>query len=161
MKVYLLRHAKSEPGYPDATRVLAERGRSQIDGLGSFLQDQDRFRPQALWCSPLARAEETAERFLVAWGGQIHERRTVDALEPERDPSVLIEELLELDRDVLLVGHNPNIEALTSLLISGERSRAQIRVKTGVMLSLGRSLVPHYGQTGPFELQWMLDARLL
>ena len=161
MKIYLLRHAKSEPGYPDATRILAEHGREHADGLGRFLHDQDRFRPRELWCSPLARAKETAERFLVAWGGQIHGRRSLDALEPERDPSVLVDELIALERDVLVVGHNPNMETLASLLMSGERSRAQIRIKTGVMLCLEPSFFPNHGQTGPCALRWMLDPRLL
>ncbi|MGB0417022.1 MAG: SixA phosphatase family protein [Coraliomargarita sp.] len=161
MRIYLLRHAKSEPGYPDAARVLAARGRAHTAALGSFFRGQDRFRPQELWCSPLTRAEETADRFLQAWGGPVHDRRSVDALEPERDPGVLVEELVSLGREVLLVGHNPNIEILASLLISGERSRAQILIQTGVMLCLERSDYPNYGQTGPCALRWMLDPRLL
>ena len=161
MKIYLLRHAKSERGYPDETRVLAAHGKEQVDALGSFFQSQERFRPQEIWSSPLQRADETAERFLVAWGGQMHGRRVVDALEPERDPSVLVHDFLELDHDVLVVGHNPNLEILASLLMSGERSRAQIQIKTGVLLCFERSFFPNYGQTGEYALRWMIDPRLL
>ena len=149
VKIYLLRHGKAEAGYPDVSRVLADRGRRQAHALGCFLRGQVCFRPVVVWCSPLTRAIETADCFLQAWGGVIESRSRVDALEPERDPAALLAELGALGRDVLLVGHNPNLETLASLLISGERRRARLCIKTGVLLCLDWQEVPHFGQTGP------------
>ncbi|ADE54739.1 SixA phosphatase family protein [Coraliomargarita akajimensis] len=161
MKIYLLRHAKSNPGYPDATRDLSDLGRRHVRRLGAFLCQQPRFQPEVLWCSPLTRAEQTAELFEQAWGRSVADRRSVECLEPERDPTSLVERLAEHSSDVLIVGHNPNLEILASILCSGERARSRVRMKAASLLCLAWNPVPSYGQMGPCELEWLLDPRML
>ncbi len=161
MKVFLLRHAKAEPGFPDAARPLAARGRDHVRLLGEFLRHREQFMPSVLWCSPLARAQETADRLLDAWGGAIPQRRIVEQLEPEIDPEPLVAELEPLYKDLLIVGHNPNLETLASLLLSRERTRSRIRMKTCSLICLDWKPIPNFGQVGPCELRWMLDPRML
>ncbi|MGC6456294.1 MAG: SixA phosphatase family protein [Coraliomargaritaceae bacterium] len=164
MKIYLLRHAKAEIGFPDSGRNLSELGRTDAGRLGSFLRERGGIQLQNVWTSPLLRAQETANIFLQALqpeGNKEWVEQPEDLLEPERDPRPLIESIRELDQDLLLVGHNPNLETLFSLLISGERYRARIHLKTCVLVCL--EWLPWLGeqQTGPCVLQWLLDPRLI
>ncbi len=161
MNIYLLRHAAAEPGFPDECRILRACGRAHARSLGDFLRSKIAFRPTALWCSPFQRAQETAELLLGAWGGTIKQRTSEVRLEPEMNPGPLVQELQELGRDVLVVGHNPNISILASLLLSGERARTRASFKTCAMACLELNPIPNYGQVGPCELSWMLDPRMI
>ena len=159
MKLYLLRHANAEPGYPDATRLLTSRGRHQARELGRFFRDKPRFAPALLWCSPLVRAQETVTCFVEGWGATIAEQSVEERLEPEMDPGPLLEKLQSIRQDVLIVGHNPNLQILASLLLSHERHRTRVRFKTCSLMCLEWHPLPNYGQFGPCELCWMLDPR--
>tara|TARA_E500000178_G_scaffold328502_1_gene358575 strand:+ start:31159 stop:31650 length:492 start_codon:yes stop_codon:yes gene_type:complete len=163
MKVYLLRHAQAEPGFPDAERKLTEKGCRDVEKLGALLRGKDDFRPEHTWVSPLLRAEETASVFLQALG-MAHAsvlQKEEASLEPDRDPLPLVDLLSALEEDVLLVGHNPNLEILSSLLISGERYRSRIYLKTCSLVCLEWLPQPDHGQSGICALRWVLDPRLI
>ncbi len=160
MKLFLLRHAQAGAGYPDSVRELTDRGRAHAAALGRFLKENKHFQPEVLWQSPLVRAQQTAECVLSESGVAVDLVREVDRLEPDRDPEPLLADLSELQRDVLIVGHNPNISVFTSLLLGGERGRARVYFKTCNMVCLEWAPIPNYGQVGSCELAWMLDPRL-
>ena len=106
------------------------------------------FQPQVLWQSPLVRAQQTAHCLLIrewAVAGGVYE---IDRLEPDRDPEPLLAELECLQRDVLIVGHNPNLSLLASLLLGGERGRARVYFKTCNLLCLEWAPIPNFGQVG-------------
>jgi phosphohistidine phosphatase SixA len=75
------------------------------------------------------------------------------------DPASVAEGLLEVGRDVLVVGHNPNITILASLLLSAERTRTNFN--TCNMACLSVAPIPNFGEVGPCELSWLLDPRML
>jgi len=159
MKVYLLRHAKAVAGSPDADRELAGRGRDHARALGKFLAGTKSFSPERLWRSPFVRAEQTAGLVQNHAKAQLAaEERGI--LEPDVDPAPLAEELKQVGPDLLIVGHNPNLEILASLLIAGERQRVRLRLKTCAIMCLDYNPIPNLGQLGVFELRWMVDPRL-
>lgn len=164
MKIYLLRHAHALTSYPDAERILSDEGRRNVTNLGSFLCRKESFQPKQVWTSPLVRAQETAnilhQSLQPALNGPWTENCN-DLLEPERDPFSLIELLSEVRQDVLLVGHNPNLEILFSLLVSGERHRARIYLKTCVLVCLEWLPWPDRQQSGSCVVRWVFDPRLL
>ena len=117
----LLRHAKSDwsGGEPDIARPLAERGRRQAPDAGTWLAAHAMGIDLAV-VSPAVRARSTWD--LVS--------AVLDASPPTRvDDRVYAasdRELLDVVRElpddlhtVVLVGHNPGLEDLASLL-SGE-----------------------------------------
>lgn len=77
------------------------------------------------------------------------------------NPAPLVRDFQQLGQDVLVVGHNPNISILASLLLSGERARTRVYFKTAVMVCLQWDPIPNNGQFGPCELDWMLDPRMI
>lgn len=160
MKIYLLRHANALPGFPDCDRQLSSEGRIHARKLGEFLRHTGRFHPGELWCSPLARARETLAQLLEPLGLSPPVREQ-ELLEPEMDPAPLLPQLEFVKEDLLVVGHNPNLETMASLLLGGERRRVRVHLKTCTLLCLDHDPVPNFGQTGCCELRWMLDPRLL
>jgi phosphohistidine phosphatase len=161
MNIYLLRHAQAESSYPDSQRVLSAKGRDDAERLGHFLRSKETAQPEVLWCSPYRRAQETAATILNAWGGAVEQRRDEACLEPDMNPASIAEDLLVLERDVLVVGHNPNITILASLLLSAERGRMRTNFNTCNMACLSVAPIPNFGEVGPCELNWMLDPRML
>jgi phosphohistidine phosphatase SixA len=162
MKVYLLRHAQAEAGYPDEDRRLTARGQGHAQLLGEWLSRSPNDLPVRILCSPLVRARETFESVVASWGdGAPREPEILDALVPEENPVQVVSVLESMQEDVLLVGHNPHLEVLASLIMSGERYRARLVLKTCVIMCFNWAPFPNHGQTGPAELRWMLDPRNL
>lgn len=161
MKIYLLRHAEAAVGFPDSSRILSAYGREHARKLGGFLRQKSAFHPSVLWRSPYARTRETSEILLDAWGGTLGSEREEAYLEPDMNPSEIVDALQALNKDVLVVGHNPNISILASLLLSGERGRTRTNFDTCNMACLELNPVQNYGEVGPCELSWMLDPRIL
>jgi phosphohistidine phosphatase SixA len=77
------------------------------------------------------------------------------------NPEPVAQGLLELISDVLVVGHNPNISILASLLLSAERGRTRAAFNTCNMACLTVNPIDNFGEVGPCELSWMLDPRML
>ena len=104
MKIYLLRHANAVPAYPDAERILSDKGRMDVKNLGSFLCRKESFQPEQVWTSSLVRAQETAnilhQSLEPALKGPWTESSN-DLLEPERDPLPMVKLLSEVTQDVL------------------------------------------------------------
>ena len=121
----LMRHSKSEqsPGKVDHDRELTERGRRDANAAGTWLKEQG-LVPDLVICSTSKRTRQTWE---AACKGGAHTEFV------EYRKSVYtggIEDTLETIREdagetasVLVIGHNPTIAQLTSLLSEGDGSR--------------------------------------
>ena len=105
--------------------------------------------------SPFVRARQTAE--IVA--GELGLKKRVefyDGLVPGGNPKVLIHALNELKpapENVLLVGHEPYLSRLISLLVSGGADEAAIEMKKGGLCKLEVGELCH-GQCA--RLTWLL-----
>lgn len=120
----------------DPHRHLTTRGRTQARALGDRLRWHD-CAPTQIWASPLVRAVQTAE--LVAAGlGSDTPVEIVPALAPDGSARALHQAIAAIaaDATVMLVGHEPQLSALGSLLVGGELApldKAQaVRIVDGV-----------------------------
>jgi phosphohistidine phosphatase len=120
MHLYLVRHAHAVDAADDAARELSKKGREQVKTLGKFLLEREIFTPAAIWHSPLVRARETAE--LLAKHVRLAARPSETAgLLPEDDPAVIVARVAHARLSSLaLVGHEPFMSALASLLVTGD-----------------------------------------
>jgi phosphohistidine phosphatase len=112
----LLRHAKSsweDPKLPDHERPLNRRGREAAAKVGRVLKEHS-LSPELILSSTARRAVATAELVRDSGGAPpIETFRRLYLAEPE----VYLEVLRSYDRPperVMLVGHNPGLEALLS-----------------------------------------------
>ncbi len=116
--LHLLRHgkAKSAPEFADIERPLAERGRSDSDGMGRLLAATDA-PPSLILCSSAQRARETLAGVLSHLGGTY--RVDVEEQLYTFDPapiSARLRQVPQSEGSVLLIGHNPALENLTAEL---------------------------------------------
>ena len=117
-RVWLLRHAKSswdDPDLADHDRPLAPRGRKAAARLAQWLHDNE-VRPGLVLCSTALRAKTTLDLVLTAIG---RPHVVVEAGLYHAPAADLLQRLRTLPPDlagVLLVGHNPGLHDLASLL---------------------------------------------
>ncbi len=119
MLVYLFRHGRAqEQAASDAQRELTEEGRAQVDSIISQLQQQQPAIDQVL-CSPYIRARQTADTLAESLGGvPVSE---FSGLLPQTSAPDLLRQLAELSGTATaLVGHNPLLSQLLSLMVDGQ-----------------------------------------
>ena len=122
MRLWLLRHAKScwdDPDMEDVERPLAPRGARAADRIREYL-DAEEIRPELVLCSSALRTRETLARVLPGLGPELTVRIEPSVYSFEADQ--LLERLREVPDDVasvMLVGHNPAMQELASLLARG------------------------------------------
>jgi phosphohistidine phosphatase len=113
MDLILWRHAEAEPGEADLQRPLTARGQKQARKVGGWL---DRHLPDKvrILCSPAVRTVQTAE----ALGRKF---KLMPALAPDAAPLALLSAAHWPDarEAVLIIGHQPTLGQVASLLIGG------------------------------------------
>ena len=126
MNLYLIRHAQAEllgAGQVDADRKLTPKGLEQAKTLRRTFEHLN-VHLDVVYSSPWRRARQTA----AALGGVAHHLEIMPEL-AAAPVDALIQKLLELamqrpESAVALVGHQPWISELTSLLLTGDTSLA-------------------------------------
>ena len=117
MRVVLVHHAEAVGPEVDPLRPLSAAGHQRAAMLARRLK-HEAFVPRAIWHSGKVRARQTAEAFLVACA-PFAEFKMIRGLLPDDPAEWVREELASEERDVLVVGHIPNIMRLAALLHEG------------------------------------------
>ncbi len=129
----LVRHAKAEPENElgDHMRALSSAGRQQAQLLGALITEQSEPVTRVLVSSAL-RTKETY-RLIATTEGQWPSGTSLDAIYEAgpRDLIDLLHECEENDHCVMVVGHEPTISSLASMLHDSRDDIAQ-QVRLGV-----------------------------
>ncbi len=137
MKLFLLRHSRAEKGglkKIDRTRKLTSEGKilafKKAKKFNNKLGDVD-----VILTSPYPRALETAEIFSSVLNKQ-DVLNVNQHLTPSAKPADVIKLLGQLGnfRNVLLIGHQPWMTQLASLLIAGHQNCNLVLRKCGLMI---------------------------
>jgi phosphohistidine phosphatase len=138
MRLYLLRHAiageRDEEKYPDdGQRPLTRAGTKKMIKIAQALSKMG-VKIDLILSSPLLRARETAEIAREHLRLEKDCLVLVDQLAPLGDPSQLITEIQTkyLHERLLLVGHEPDLSNLISLLLSGDTTLSITMKKGGI-----------------------------
>ncbi len=159
LELYFLRHGiaveRGTPGYEnDADRPLTAEGESRTRDIARGIRATKASFGRIL-SSPYLRARQTAEIVAAETGIKIEFTRS---LTPEGSPERLIQEIAsEADRGVLLVGHEPYLTDLISVLIAGNPGTLIELKKGGLGKVTAESL--SYGKCA--TLNWLLAPKLL
>lgn len=163
MPLYLVRHAHAVTEEENRKRPLSERGRTQVRALAAFFVNNQLFTPAHVWHSPLVRARETAELLLNGLASDAALVETPGLL-PEDDPLEIANRLQGIATaiNVALVGHQPHLGALTTLLLRGKPGRELVDFPKAAVLSLGQTGEIHK-KTGRalWRINWFVTPDLL
>lgn len=156
MLVLLMRHGHAvdvAPGVGDAGRWLSKRGRKVTRKVARLLCDRRKRTPATIWTSPLVRAVQTAE-IVAAEAGYKDEIRAVPELSLGRDPNDLVRIIADemIEGPLLLVGHEPSLSLLASLLTNGAAPR---HLRKGEVLGL------LFQRSSPCSLRFTIDPETL
>jgi phosphohistidine phosphatase len=159
MELYILRHGiaveRGTPGYKkDSDRPLTPDGEDKMRQIADAMRGMD-LKFDLILSSPFARAEQTAK--IVA--GELDEEVTFSKyLEPGGNALELISEINdEKAHRVLLVGHEPDLSSLISVLTTGGTD-ATIELKKGGLCKLTTDKLV-FGQCA--TLNWLLTPKQL
>jgi phosphohistidine phosphatase len=163
MLLYLIRHAHAVKEEDDPLRPLSPRGRDEVRRLAVFLQANRALAPSQIWHSPLLRARETAEGLAAALGLEGTLVETGDLL-PEDEPEVAARRIhaFPTGRSLALVGHEPHLSGLATLLLRGKPQPPAVEFRKGAILALGPTGDHHRRSGEPrWDVKWMLTPALL
>lgn len=144
-ELLILRHAKSawDTDAPsDFERPLAKRGKRHATRMGKWMQQCDLI-PDSTVCSPAKRAAKTADRVLrelgltaqdIRWEPRIYDAERQDLLQ-------VLAACPGSATRVLLVGHNPGLDALLTYL-GGPAVRPRADGKLMVTAALAQLRMP-------------------
>jgi phosphohistidine phosphatase len=116
--VFLVHHARAVRSEVDPQRPLSERGRTSASRLAQEAASRG-VKPAAVWHSGKLRARQTAEPFWQACN-PLAEFSAIRGLQPDDNPDLVRDQLTAETRDVMLVGHMPNIDRLHALLLKDQ-----------------------------------------
>jgi phosphohistidine phosphatase len=160
LDLYLVRHAIADSRDParwpdDSQRPLTDKGiarfRRAARGLHRLVPEVD-----VVLSSPYTRAWQTAEILEQEAGWPAPER--CHALEPGRLPAGALDVLKPEISSVVLVGHEPYLSRLASLLLSEKEYAARIDLKKGAVIRLDCVNGP---RPGGAVLRWSATPRML
>jgi phosphohistidine phosphatase len=159
MILYILRHAIAEdatPGGDDGARKLTQGGREKLRRSAQAMRKLG-LKFDVILTSPLARATETAEVVAQAYSNDpppqvvpalatgVPAQQAIGALRP-----------FAKHRHVMIVGHEPQLSGVASILLAATPEAVNINLKKGGLISLE---VPARPERGGASLQWMLTPR--
>jgi phosphohistidine phosphatase len=159
--VYLVRHAIAEPrgaggGGDDARRELTAEGRRRLrevaSGLGRLGVEVD-----LLLSSPFLRAWQTAVLLSEELGWPAPE--ALDTLVPSSPPEACLDVLRgRSETSIALVGHEPALSELASLLLTGARAGVRVELRKAGVACIG---LPQSATPGSGVLRWSAGPRIL
>jgi phosphohistidine phosphatase len=161
MNIFILRHGiaveRGTQGFDaDSERPLTPKGKRQLRKSAVAMKKM-KLRFDLVLSSPYERARRTAE--IVADELKLKKRlKFADLLKFEGDPERLIGEIARLKpkpENLLLVGHEPYLSRLASLLVSGSGDMA-MDLKKGGLVKLEAENI-HVGKCA--QLVWLLTPK--
>ncbi len=151
MKLYLVRHGESNIAASDDERPLSKKGMKDITSLANFLGSL-KLHVSYVFHSHKVRAKQTAE--ILSSKIFIDEQmETRTALDPSAPIEKIYDEIMMLNKDIMLVGHMPFMGKFVAQLITGNENRDIVLFQAGTLVCLeniGNEWVIH----------WMLSPEL-
>ena len=159
MKLYLVRHAIAEDladHEDDSLRPLTEKGREKMKRIAVALNEIG-VQPDLIVSSPYVRASQTASVLAKSLNYK-EELLYSDFLVPMAEPNDMIGEINEkysVD-ELMLVGHEPNLSSLASVLLAGSPDLS-INFKKGGVCCLSVDDL-HYDRKA--TLEWLITPKI-
>lgn len=147
MELYLVQHGEAEPEAQDPDRPLTDQGAEEVTRVAAAAALAG-VRVHQIRHSGRRRAEQTAlilAQRLVPPDGSV----AVCGLGPKDAVQPVAEQLERETGPLMLVGHLPFLDRLTSLLVTGDPDRSIVRFRHGGIVCLS-------GEGRDWALAWII-----
>jgi phosphohistidine phosphatase len=153
MKLYLIQHGEAKPEAEDPERSLTARGEKEIVAI-SKMAGSLRIRPSKVYHSGKLRAKQTAE--IIASALKISDSlvQPAQGLNPNDDIHAWVERISKENEDLMLVGHLPFLEKLTSFLLCGDENARLLLFRYGAIVCFDQK-----GDKG-WAVRWILTPEM-
>jgi phosphohistidine phosphatase len=148
MSLYLVQHGLTYSEAIDPERSLSATGKANVDRI-AMLAAEAKVPVAKILHSGKLRARQTAEimaAHLKPPGG-VSEIKGINPL----DDVIPIATRCDASEDIMLVGHLPFLENMTSYLITGSTDKTVIKFQNGGIVCLDQE-----GAGGPWFIKWTL-----
>ena len=152
MALYLIQHGKSLPKDQDPDQGLSEEGTTETERIANLAQDYGVSVSQ-IRHSVKTRARQTAEILAAALKPQ-NDIREISGIKPMDDVAACAAKI-DPDENVMLVGHLPFMERITSYLITGSIDQALIKFQNSGIVCLDKD-----PETQAWVIKWTLMPNL-
>ena len=135
MKLYLVQHGEAKSESEDLERSLTAQGEQEVARVAQAAKKMG-IRPAKIFHSGKKRAKQTAE--IIGSELQVREQaiEAVQGLNPNDDVRPWQEKSPKGQKEIMLVGHLPFLEKLTSLLLCGDANARVVLFRYGCMVCL-------------------------
>jgi phosphohistidine phosphatase len=133
MQLIIMRHGEAGYHSLDGQRELTEFGRQAVADVAAQIADSP-WRPEAIWCSPLVRARQTAAIASEILNCPVYEK---DFITPDDDPGLCLDAILECeDSPLMIVSHMPLVGSLSTLFVDGHRKGIPVMTAQAIVLDM-------------------------
>jgi phosphohistidine phosphatase len=117
LNLYILQHGEAVAKEIDAERPLSEQGIRDIRILALHMQNMGVQRGNVFHSGKL-RAQQSARLVAETISPGVQPLQT-EGLNPNDDPTVIIEDIEQMDENILIASHMPFVSRLCSTLLTG------------------------------------------
>ncbi len=135
MKLYLIQHGEAKTEREDPERSLTEMGEEEVKKV-SKAAERLNIRPSKIYHSGKTRAKQTAGIILSGLKIPDLTAEAVQGLNPNDDVRPWADRISKETRDLMIVGHLPFLDKLTSLLICGDESARVVLFRYSAIICL-------------------------
>jgi phosphohistidine phosphatase len=145
MKLYLIQHGEAKSEVEDPERSLTARGEKEITSVSKAATGLN-IRPSKIYHSGKMRAKQTAE--IIANGLKIPNPsvQSVQGLNPNDE--------IHPWAELMLVGHLPFLERLTSFLLCGNENARLVLFRNGAIVCLNQK------EDKGWAIRWILTPEM-
>jgi phosphohistidine phosphatase len=135
VKLYLVQHGEAKPEAEDPDRSLTAQGEEEVRGVARAAKRLD-IHPSKVYHSGKRRAHQTAEIIANALRLPIE---SAGGLNPLDDVREWAETVSKETKDLMIVGHLPFLEKLTSLLLCDNENARSVVFRYGAIVCLDQN----------------------
>lgn len=132
MKLYLIQHGEAKSEAEDPERSLTVQGEKEVRRVARVVKRLN-IRPMKVFHSGKRRAQQTAE---IVVGALNLPAEPAQGLNPLDDVRPWAERISKETKDLMIVGHLPFLEKLTSLLLGAAENARLVLFRYGAVVCL-------------------------
>ena len=152
MRLYLVQHGEAMAEEVDPARPLSEKGKTDVSKIAKFLKEKN-IKADIIWHSTKKRAIQTAQilaEFIKPEQGTTERQ----GLAPNDPVDKLHQELTRENKDLMIVGHLPFLQKLSSLLLTGSENCKVTTFSPGGVICFEQ-------EDGSWHLMWAITPDLI